>query len=94
MVITVKFVGAFRSLSGKSKFTLKHKNTIRLREAVKKIADELPKLRRILIDSEFEDPKPNMLILVNGREISVLDGLDTALADGDEVVFVPVIHGG
>jgi molybdopterin converting factor small subunit len=31
---------------------------------------------------------------VNGREISVLNGLDTILKDGDEVVFVPVVHGG
>jgi molybdopterin converting factor small subunit len=31
---------------------------------------------------------------VNGKEISVLNGLDTVLKDGDEVVFVPVVHGG
>ena len=38
--------------------------------------------------------KTNALILVNDREISVLDGLETKLSDGDEVVFVPVVHGG
>jgi molybdopterin converting factor small subunit len=38
--------------------------------------------------------KTNALILVNDREISVLNGLDTKLDDGDEIVFVPVIHGG
>jgi MoaD family protein len=94
MVITVKFVGAFRSISGKSRFTFKLESIVSLREAVKRIVQELPKLKRILIDPEFEDPRPNTLILVNGREISVLNGLDTALADGDEVVFVPVVHGG
>jgi molybdopterin converting factor small subunit len=35
-----------------------------------------------------------MLVLVNGREISVLDGFETTLNDNDEVVFVPVMHGG
>jgi molybdopterin converting factor small subunit len=35
-----------------------------------------------------------MLILINGREISALNGLDTILQEGDEVVFVPVVHGG
>jgi molybdopterin synthase sulfur carrier subunit len=94
MIITVKFVGAFRSISGKSKFTLKFENIVPLREAAKKIVEELPKLKRVLIDPELEDPRPNTLILVNGKEISVLNGLDTVLKDGDEVVFVPVVHGG
>jgi molybdopterin synthase sulfur carrier subunit len=94
MVITAKFVGAFRSISGKSKFTLKLENIVPLREVVKKIVEELPKLKRVLIDLELEDPRPNTLILVNGKEISVLNGLDTVLEDGDEVVFVPVVHGG
>jgi molybdopterin converting factor small subunit len=48
----------------------------------------------VLIDPELENPRPNTLILVNGKEISVLNGLDTMLEDGDEVVFVPVVHGG
>ena len=33
-------------------------------------------------------------MLVNGREISVLNGLETRVNDEDEVVFVPVVHGG
>jgi molybdopterin synthase sulfur carrier subunit len=94
MVVTVKFVGAFRSISGKNKFTLTLENSVPLREVVKKIVEELPKLKRTLIDLELEDPKPNSLILVNGKEISVLNGLDTVLKDGDELVFVPVVHGG
>jgi molybdopterin converting factor small subunit len=35
-----------------------------------------------------------MLVLVNGREISVLNGLETVVKAGDELVFVPVMHGG
>jgi len=31
---------------------------------------------------------------VNGKEISVLKGLETLVSDGDEVVLVPVTHGG
>jgi len=94
MILTVKFVGAFRSISGKSKFTLKFEDIVSLREVVRKIVEELPKLKRVLIDLELEDPRPNTLMLVNGKEVSVLNGLDTVLKDGDEVVFVPVVHGG
>ena len=37
---------------------------------------------------------PSILILVNGKEISVLDGLNTVLEDGASVTFIPVSHGG
>jgi MoaD family protein len=94
MVITVKFIGAFRNASGKSKFTITSEDIILLKEAIKEIVKELPKLKTVLIDPELESPKPNTLILVNGKEISVLNGLDTILENGDEVVFVPVVHGG
>lgn len=65
-----------------------------LREALKKITEELPALKGALFDPELGDPRPNSLILVNGREVSVLNGLDTILNDGDEVVLIPILHGG
>jgi len=94
MVVTVKFVGAFRGISGKERLTVKIRKGMLLRELVEKIVEEQPKLKRTLIDPELEDPRPNALILVNGKEISVLNGLETVVRNGDEVVFVPVIHGG
>lgn len=94
MVITVRLLGAFRSFSGKSKLAITFEGTVLLREAIKRIVEELPNLKRTLIDPELEDPRPNTLILVNGKEISILNGLETTLKDKDEIVFVPVVHGG
>ncbi|MGQ9623817.1 MAG: MoaD/ThiS family protein [Candidatus Bathycorpusculaceae bacterium] len=94
MAVTVKFVGAFRGISGKERLTVKIRKEMLLRELVRKIVENQPKLKRALIDPELEDPRPNALILVNGKEISVLNGLETVVRNGDEVVFVPVIHGG
>jgi molybdopterin converting factor small subunit len=89
MVVTVKFVGSLRSLAGKSKLSLKIGETAPLTEVMKKMAKESPNLEPALANS-----KAGMLILVNGKEISVLNGLDTVLKDSDEIVLVPVIHGG
>lgn len=94
MVVTVKFVGALRGILGKERLTVKVEKKTPVRELVKEIVEKQPKLKRALIDPELEDPRPNALILVNGKEISVLEGLETVVKDGDEVVFVPVIHGG
>jgi molybdopterin converting factor small subunit len=73
---------------------LELKKTISLREVITKIVDEQPKLKRALIDPELDDPRTNALILVNGKEISVLQGLNTKIKDGDELVLIPVVHGG
>jgi molybdopterin synthase sulfur carrier subunit len=94
ITVTARFIGAFRTISGKSKFSVKFDKTVRLREAVIKIVEDLPRFKHALIDPELDDPRPNALILVNGKEISVLNGLETLLKDGDEVVFVPVLHVG
>ncbi|MDH5481506.1 MAG: MoaD/ThiS family protein [Candidatus Bathyarchaeota archaeon] len=94
MVVTVKFVGALRILSGKTKLAIEIKDDVPLRQILKKIVEKRPKLKRVLVDPELEDPRLNTLILVNGKEINVLDGLETLLKDGDEIVFVPILHGG
>jgi molybdopterin converting factor small subunit len=89
MVVTVRFIGVFRSMSGKNTLVLKLEKTSTLREAIDKIIRRSPKLKTAL-----SDPKPNTLILINGKEISVLNGLETLVKDKDEVIFVPVVHGG
>ena len=94
MVITVKFVGAFRHFSGAGKLELGCKGLTSVGELVNELVEEVPAVEGVLIDPQLENPGPNALILVNGREIGVLDGLETRLKDGDEVVFVPVVHGG
>jgi len=94
MLITVKLVGAFRGISGKTKVSIRFENKVSLKEAIKTIVQELPKLKRTLIDPDLGDPRQSTLILVNGKEISVLNGLETMLKDGDELILVPVVHGG
>jgi len=36
----------------------------------------------------------DILVFINGVEMSVLNGLDTILRQGDEVIFLPTVHGG
>lgn len=94
MCVTVKFVGAFRGITGKNKICIKIGKKISLRNFIEKLVEEQPQLRKVLLDPAFNDPRPNTLILVDGKEISILNGLETILSDKAEVVFVPVVHGG
>ena len=94
MVVSVKFIGSFRGISGKDGLKLKFGRPVSLKTLVKKTVEKLPKLKSSLIDPESGEPRRTMLVLVNGKEISVLNGLETRVKDEDEVVFVPVVHGG
>ena len=93
MPITVKFIGALRHASGEDKCIVDCKKCT-VKDLIRRITRKSPELLRNLVAGDAESLRPNALILVNGREISILDGLDTALKDGDEVVLVPVVHGG
>jgi sulfur-carrier protein len=94
VTVNVKFVGSFRGVSGKSKIVFTFTKSISLKVLVAKIIERLPKLKSALIDPMSGEPRSNMLVLVNGQEIGVLNGTETKINDGDEVVFVPVMHGG
>jgi sulfur-carrier protein len=92
--LTIKFIGALRHLSGKTQFTINFQDGISVKQLINTITHQLPALKHTFRDQELNDSRSNSLILVNGREISVLKGLETKLCDGDEIVFVPVVHGG
>jgi molybdopterin converting factor small subunit len=51
-------------------------------------------LKQLLLDRETSDPRPNALIMVSGREINTLKGLDTELSESDDLSLLPVAHGG
>jgi molybdopterin synthase sulfur carrier subunit len=93
LAITVKFVGALRHASGRE-VRLVNCGQCSVKELICNLTRRKPELRRNLLDEELGYSRPNALIIVNGREISVMKGLNTALKDGDEVVLVPVAHGG
>lgn len=89
------FLGIFQRLSGKKHFKLR----IEEPTTVRKIITELTKIfsnefKQVLIDSQLDDPRPNALILVGGKEINSLDGLETKIKDSEEIVLIPMVHGG
>ena len=94
--VIVKFLGVFRGLSGKSQFSIElDESKANVKNLIHKLVETFQMdFKRALIDSELEDPRPNALILVNGKEINVLEGLATSVSNGDEIVLISVSHGG
>jgi len=66
-----------------------------VKDLIQKIILDIPEIKLYIINQQADGTiKNTVLILVNEREISVLNGLDTLLYNNDEVVFIPVAHGG
>jgi len=93
-IVKIKLLGVFRKAYGNSEVTLKIKKNERLREIIWKLAASSEELKHVLIDPELESPLPNAVILLNGKDISALNGLETPITHGDEIVLIPIIHGG
>ena len=93
--IKVRLLGIFQHLSGKKLLNFKLNEPVTVRNVVDNLISMFSsEFKHILIDSELEDPRPNSLIIVQGKEINVLQGLETKINNNEEVEFVPIVHGG
>ena len=95
-MVRVKLTGILKGISEKEAVILNFERPTAVKEVIFRLAEMFSvEFRRALIDSELNSPKPNALILLNGREISVLPkGLESQVKNGDEIVIIPVTHGG
>ena len=93
--IEVRFLGTFQRLSGKKRVQLKLDKPVTVRKVVTKLTETFSReFKQVLVDSQLDDPRPNALILVDGKEISALQGLETEVKDCEEIVLIPMVHGG
>ena len=93
--VKVRFLGVFQRLTGKKSCELDLQEPATVKDVVAKLLDEFSgELETVLVDSQLDDPRPNALILVDGKEVSALQGLETKVKDGQEIVFLPMVHGG
>jgi len=95
--IRLKLYGVFRSTAKTGEICVDlpdHDATVR--GVINRLVSEegLRDLKSLLMEGGSADPRPNALIIVSGREISALGGLETELTDGDELALLPVAHGG
>lgn len=84
-MITVKLLGGARKIVGKDQVSLEMQSI--------RVSEILETLRSMSSNSDILNSS-NMLIAVNGTELSILGGLNAQVKDGDVVSIVPVVHGG
>ncbi len=65
----------------------------RVREALDSLLAQYPSVGERLFDAQGQ-LKPHLNVFLNNEDIRFLDGLDTALREGDTVVLLPALAGG
>jgi molybdopterin synthase sulfur carrier subunit len=92
MIIHVRSFASFRDILGKElSVELKEGST------VKNLLDDLISTRQRLKSAVFDESgkvKEYVILMKNRKNIESLDGLDTKLAEGDEVAILPPVAGG
>jgi len=95
LIVHLKLYGVFRSAAGTDAVNLDLNGQPTVRAAIDELVSR-PNLLELkkLIFGDGSDPRPYALILLAGREIGALGGLDTELKRDDELSLLPIAHGG
>lgn len=95
MSVKIKLHGTLKQATGKTSYQLEVPKNVTLQTLLKKLAEMMePHAKKALMESGLLNPESNMIIIVNGKEASALNGLDTEISADDEVVLIPISHGG
>lgn len=97
MRIRLRFYGVFRTTARASELVVEiAEGSPTVRSVISQLVSgkEYESLRQLLFENGSSDPRPNALIMLSGREINTMNGLETALTEEDELALLPVAHGG
>jgi molybdopterin converting factor small subunit len=90
MPVTIQIPAPMRQHAGGQSSANTPAGTVR--SALAELGRQHPALVERLFDGE--QPKRFLNLFVNDEDIRYLDGLDTALKDGDDLSIIPAVAGG
>jgi molybdopterin converting factor small subunit len=92
--VTIELIGTLRYYVGKAKLQVPITDCLNVIALFRELEEKHEIPRGLLIEDGNSGIKRNLLVLINGREIGVLDGVATLLKSGDRLTLLPVSHGG
>ncbi len=90
--VKIRYLAVLRGLSDEPEReqTIKGKSLRSLIETLRR-SEKAPLKARLFTDTSV---RPDVLIFINDAEADLLGGPKAELKDGDEVTFLPSVHGG
>ena len=95
-VVHVELIGTLSHSAGRGSFSVDISRSTSLATVLLELEDKhcVPKGTLLEEGSNGNDLSRNLLVLVDGREIGILNGPATLLNGGERVIVLPVSHGG
>ena len=95
MKIKIHYLGLVKTYTNKSQDEIELKDGASLSELLNKLAAEFGKqFTQEIYESGAKDVKTMFTVMVNGIVMGQLNGVDTKLKDGDNVILMPLMTGG
>ncbi|TMI29583.1 MoaD/ThiS family protein [Candidatus Bathyarchaeota archaeon] len=94
--VPVKLIGVLGSAAGNREIMLPVSTILTVQELISALLKTVDNkfFRELLVDVGTEDPRPNVIILLNDQDCNIFDGLKTQIKPGTRVTIIPVAHGG
>jgi molybdopterin synthase sulfur carrier subunit len=95
MKVKVKFFALVRELTGKREEIVDLNDQATVRTLLGKLVEEYGvKFRDYILDPASKKPRGHIQFLMDGRNITLMQGLDTALKEGTSLAILPPVGGG
>lgn len=94
MKVTVKFFTTLREIAGKGEEEIEFKSKITVQELLNHLSKKYGQQFQDYIYDEKGKKRSYLQFLINGRSITILQGLETKLKEGDKVAIIPPVGGG
>lgn len=91
--VEVRLFGPFRDDVGVESATIET-DAETYRDLLCELEERFPALSGRLLDAEGEDLPGEVVVTRDGKNVRHLDGLATAVSDGDVVRMIPSVYGG
>lgn len=93
--VKLKFLSTMRHAINPSEGTIEVRDGATVRDLLKTISATYGEVvMGLLFEGNNATLRNDVLILVNDTDIGALDGMETTLSENDEVVLMPISHGG
>jgi len=94
--VRIRLIGVLRNLAGRDSLEISVQEDRTVAQIIEKLVNLVGRseFAAAILDRELNNPTANTLIMVNSKDISALDGVKTRLKNTDEIVLIPISHGG